>query len=126
MHRAPNEHIKWLPAMYAEYYSILKDIAHENGYALMIHGSLVNDLDLFAFPWRTDYTPAMTLLKVFSDVLGARSSQNGKPFAAYEVKLFNRVAFTIISGGGGYIDLSIFIPNLDEAEFSSLIEEAWD
>jgi hypothetical protein len=36
---------------YAGLYAGLCEVARENGYALAIHGSLANDMDLVAVPW---------------------------------------------------------------------------
>lgn len=122
MDREQQEYMKWMPAMYAEYYCILKEVAMKHGYALLIHGSLKNDLDLLAYPWVPKYSSAFDLLRSFSDELGAVSSSTGIPFSSYEIKCHNRVAFTIVTGGGGYIDLSIVIPRLNQTALHQQIK----
>ncbi len=39
------------PGLYAIFYEHLKQIAHEYGYNLVLHGSMQRDLDLIAIPW---------------------------------------------------------------------------
>lgn len=99
---------KWMPVLYASYFGILKEIAEKYGYALTIHGSLVRDFDLVAIPWIENAGSHLEMMSEMRKALGSES-YDGKPFDTEEVKPFKRVAYTIGTGGGGYIDLSVIL-----------------
>lgn len=61
-------HVK--PGLYAEYYFILKTIAFDFGYNLVIHGSLHRDLDLIAIPWVSKVKPADKMILKMAKALG--------------------------------------------------------
>lgn len=87
--------------MYANYFGIFLAVAHRHGYALAIHGSMRRDFDLIAVPWQ-DNVPspeffAWELCKII----------DGDYVEGPEKKPHGRLAYTIGTGGGGYIDLSI-------------------
>ena len=46
---------------YAGLYPGLCEVAREHGYALAIHGSMANDMDLIAVPWTDEAVGADTL-----------------------------------------------------------------
>lgn len=58
------------PSLYAYYFEILKEIAKEYGYNLVIHGSLNRDLDLIAIPWQEEIKPFLPMIEKFALVLG--------------------------------------------------------
>lgn len=58
-------HVK--PAMYALFYEDLKIIAKDNGYNLVLHGSMNRDLDLIAIPWVDNPTDQFHLVKLFDE-----------------------------------------------------------
>lgn len=102
---------KWMPVMYANYYGILLEVARECGYALAVHGSLNRDLDLIAVPWIKDCKTPDELLHRICAVLGSAIRPDGRPsYNEYEEKPHGRVAFAILTNGGGYIDISIIKP----------------
>lgn len=105
----PHHGNKWMPVLYACYYGILKDIAHEYGYALAIHGSLTRDFDLIAVPWIENPKDHLEMLDKFAEALGTVRFE-GKPYNSCEQKPHNRMTYTIPSGGGGYLDISIIVP----------------
>lgn len=45
-------------------------VAREHGYAIGLHGSMVNDLDLIAVPWIDQASPAIELVRAVRDALG--------------------------------------------------------
>lgn len=57
--------------IFACLYPGLCDIARRNGYALAIHGTLVNDMDLIAVPWTAEAIPANDLKDALMDFIGA-------------------------------------------------------
>lgn len=96
----------WFPLMYAMYYNILKGIATEHGYALAIHGSLTRDLDLIAVPWVEDPKPPEEFLMAIRKTIGW-NVDDGMAYDTMVEKPHGRIAYTIKSGGGGYLDISI-------------------
>lgn len=56
---------------YACLYHGLCAIARKHGYALTIHGTLTNDLDLVAIPWIDEAADAVTLTKALMEHIGA-------------------------------------------------------
>ena len=105
MPKKPHEN-KTLPVLYASYYGVLVDIARRHGYALAIHGSLVNDMDLIAVPWTKDAHPPLVMLHEIYEMLG-RKPLKDNPYDSVGEKPHGRTAYTIIAGGGGYFDISI-------------------
>lgn len=60
------------PSLYAYYFEVLKEIARDYGYNLVLHGSLNRDLDLIAIPWGTKVLPHEPMISDFARVLGGR------------------------------------------------------
>ncbi len=92
---------KWMPVMYVTYYGILKDIAFSCGYALAVHGSVVRDFDLIAIPWIENPETPDVLIQKFRKKIGGRII--GEPTK----KPHGRMAYTIGSGAGGFMDIGI-------------------
>lgn len=61
-------HVK--PSLYAHYFEILKPIAYEYGYNLVLHGSLNRDLDLIAIPWQEVLKPHEQMVAEMADAIG--------------------------------------------------------
>ncbi len=89
------------PSLYATLYTLMVPTAREMGYALAIHGSLVNDMDLVAVPWtdraQGDAELLQTLLKVHNLTLLGGSG----------VKAHGRRSWTLGWDAGLAVDLSI-------------------
>jgi hypothetical protein len=98
---------KWLPAIYASYYPILRDIAIEHGYALAIHGTLTRDFDLIAVAWTNEAKTPIELLTAISKKVG---THRNIPYVANEEKPHGRTSYVIQAGSGGYFDISIIPP----------------
>lgn len=96
--------------VYAAIYPMLSERARECGYALAIHGTVCSqpgsDMDLLAFPWTESAVPAVELVKSFDEyfrtVLKWRTPTDGP-----EQKPHGRMAWSISTGNGGVIDLSV-------------------
>jgi hypothetical protein len=99
---------KWLPAIYASYYPILRDIAYEHGYALAIHGTLTRDFDLIAVAWTEEAKEPIDLLTAIANKLN--TWYGDKPYYAFEEKPHGRIGYCVSTGGGGYFDISIIPP----------------
>lgn len=94
-------------AAYVAFYPMLTGIARENGYALAIHGSVVNDLDLIAVPWTKDAASMDTLITAIAGYASMFAPDKGKVLLGPEDKEHGRKAWTILLGNGAVIDLSI-------------------
>jgi hypothetical protein len=104
----------------------LRDVARQNGYALLVHGTLVADIDLVACPWSDKVVDAKSLaeaLRIAAEGIcgyarlhdletGQDYFESGCPGA----KPHGRLVWSFHLGGGPYIDLSVMprMPN-DEA-----------
>jgi hypothetical protein len=102
----PHHGHKWMPVMYAHYYGILKEVAESHGYALALHGSFSRDMDLIAVPWIETPKPAIDMLIAFRKQIGIHRF-DGKAYDSFTDKPHGRTAYTIETGGGGYIDISV-------------------
>lgn len=97
---------KWMPVMYVTYFPTLQSIANEHGYALAVHGSVTRDFDLVAVPWVEKPKSHRELLSAIQQYIG-RINSNGLPYDSITEKPHGRVAYTIGTGQGGYLDISI-------------------
>lgn len=101
------KHNNFNPAIYTTYFGDLSKIANNNGYALALHGSLLNDMDLIAVPWVENpsthkklITEIVNLIKTSHEVKHILKTSGKKPHG--------RISYTIMLGGKHeYIDLSI-------------------
>lgn len=109
MSEKPHHGHKWMPVLYATYFGMLQRIAHEHGYALAVHGSFTRDMDLIAVPWTDTPSPHAALVKDFFEVVGWTHGEDTaeRVFNERHEKPHGRTAYTIPTGGGGYVDLSI-------------------
>lgn len=97
-----------MPIMYATYYGIMKEVAAIYGYAIAIHGSMVRDLDLIAVPWVEKPGSVIDMFKEFNKRIGLEKSNiNSKPYDSVSEKPHGRTAYTLSTGGGGYVDISV-------------------
>jgi hypothetical protein len=95
-----------LAPVFATMYPGLCYIARNMGYALAIHGSLQNDLDLIAVPWREQEAPKEHLVDALKDLLEAClniSIEDKNP----EEKPHGRIAYNLFMINGCKINLSI-------------------
>ena len=53
-------------------YQKLQTIARDNGYNLLIHGSMNRDLDLVAVPWAKEIKPHRDMIQQFAEELGGK------------------------------------------------------
>ncbi len=100
----------------------LRETARRHGYALTEHGSRERDIDLVAIPWEEMASDATALVGSFFSVCVAvlgfatwsgnwREGETFDPPSGSlpnpERKPHGRLGWTIILGGGPYIDLSV-------------------
>ncbi len=91
---------------YAVIYHGLCDVASAHGYALAIHGTLVNDLDLVAVPWVEEAAQVEALVEALRAHVQAClniSASDVNP----EPKPHGRVAWNLYMGAGAKVDLSV-------------------
>jgi len=87
------------------HYGELRRIAAESGWAIAVHGSLVNDLDLMAMPWVENHISADELAQRFADSMPeswrrpyVKSKPGDKPNG--------RIVYTIFMNDT-YIDMNV-------------------
>jgi hypothetical protein len=97
---------KWMPAVYVTYYGILKDIARDHGYALAVHGTVTRDFDLVAVPWVENAKPVIELLEAFAEMIGM-IREPGVPYTSKGNNPHGRTSYTLSTGSGGYLDISV-------------------
>ncbi len=91
---------------YATIYEDLKRAAKECGWALALHGSLNNDMDLMAMPWVEDAKSIEVLIESISDLFVNSPFKEGH-IKAYRAKPNNRVVYTISIITGFYLDINV-------------------
>jgi hypothetical protein len=91
---------------YATIYEDLKRVAKECGWAVALHGSLNNDMDIMAMPWVEGAEPVEELIKGISDLFvdNPFHHMNGEP---YKNKPNGRVVYTIHIFKDFYLDINI-------------------
>lgn len=126
---------KHLAPAYACIYPILAERARPMGYAVGIHGSMANDLDVVCVPWTEDAVPAEELLEelvkgcsVFfvQDHNGDYVKEDGSfknIFRLNDVmhRPHGRRTWAIQLGAGAYIDISV-LPRMQD--FQSLVNDS--
>ena len=83
----------------------IREVAAQCGWAIGVHGSVVNDLDLMAMPWVEEHTTADNLAECIASVVTTPEFYR-EPIKDNKSKPNNRVVYTIFAGGT-YIDLNM-------------------
>jgi len=95
-----------LAAAYLYLVPLLTEVAHEHGYAIAVHGTLARDLDILAAPWVDEASsPADLVAALYARVCSYAWDQQ-EPMGPTS-KPHGRLAWTILLGGGAFIDLSV-------------------
>lgn len=105
------------PALYAQYYFQLKEIAESFGYNLLLHGSVNRDLDLVAVPWIDNPKDEFEMIKAMSLHLKGVEPVDKDRDSQYSVLPGGRGSYVINLNRGGawndyvdnqyYIDISV-------------------
>ena len=98
--------LKKFPAIYCSIYSVLHEVAKDNGYALAVHGSMSRDFDILAVPWIENPSPAHELFEAIKGRIDFYWSNDPKHDIP-EIKPHGRIAYNILLDGGFFLDLSI-------------------
>lgn len=93
---------------YAVLYESFRKAALDCGYALALHGSLINDMDMIAVAWVEDAKPVEELVAAISDCIG-ETVWKDHHFIKSEKRL-GRIIHTLSIMGDWYIDLSVIPP----------------
>jgi len=108
MAKLSNKHIvtNGKAAFYAVIIEDLKKAALNCGWALGLHGSLNNDMDIMAMPWTEDAKPVEDMIRALSDCF------TDNPFKDEHLKPFygkpnRRVVYTISIWADFYLDISV-------------------
>lgn len=102
--KAPLPPGRFYPAGYVVLLKLLTEKARELGYALAVHGSLSRDLDLIAAPWTEQATDGESLVKALAASIAVDEARITPP---PEAKPHGRISWTILLGGGAFIDVSV-------------------
>lgn len=101
--------------IYAAIYPDLRVVAHEMGYALAMHGSMVRDFDLIAVPWTVDAKSADELAEALQKLLGGWvAPESGKihtwsdGFKKSE-KPHGRLSYTLRFGGEELLNIDLSV-----------------
>ena len=93
-------------AFYASIYDDLRQAAMNCGWALGLHGSLSNDMDIMAMPWTEDAKPVEDMIQALSDCFTDNPFKNVQTKPHYG-KPNNRVVYTMPIWGDFYLDINI-------------------
>lgn len=88
----------------------IREVAHELGYAVAVHGSLSDDIDLIAAPWVEHAKGADELAVAISGAIAGivgHCTIAKKGTALYGEKPHGRRAYTMLLHPLSYIDLSV-------------------
>ena len=95
---------------YAAMWEDFREAALDNGWALGLHGSLANDMDIMAMPWTVD---AVAPLELILAIKGCFDTP--KAIDVTETPMHNnRVVYTLSIWADFYLDINIIKPDLVE------------
>lgn len=101
--------IEGKPVFYAVLFNSMKEAALNCGYALTLHGSMCNDMDLIAVAWVREAKPVEDLVKAISDCLG-NTVWKKYHFKSGGYKPHGRISYTLSIMGDWFVDLSVIPP----------------
>lgn len=93
---------------FASMWEDLKNSAHGNGWALGLHGSLANDMDIMAMPWTDDAKPIEEMIDGLCELF--TQSDEMKQFykeRGYGDKPHGRKVYTLSIWADFYLDISV-------------------
>ena len=93
-------------SFYASIYDDLRQVAMDCGWALALHGSLANDMDIMAMPWTEEAMPVEEMIKALSTIFDGNPFQDEHVKPHYD-KPHNRVVYTMAIWGDYYLDISV-------------------
>lgn len=96
-------------SFYASIYDDLRIAAMTCGWALGLHGSLQNDMDIMAMPWTEEATPVEDMIKALSDCFTGNMWKDHHIIPHYD-KPNNRVVYTMSIFSDWYLDINVINP----------------
>jgi hypothetical protein len=102
-------------ALYACIWNPLRNAAMDCGWALGLHGSLANDMDIMAMPWTEDAKPVEEMIKALSDIFTDNPFKDSHTVPHYD-KPNNRVVYTISIWAEWYLDISVIMLNSEQTD----------
>lgn len=108
MAKISNEHcvMNGKASFYACIFEDLKLSASKCGWALGLHGSLSNDMDIMAMPWTEDAKPVEEMIQSLSDCFIDNIWKDGHIVPHYG-KPNNRVVYTMSIWKDFYLDINV-------------------
>lgn len=94
------------PVFYAAIYEDLRRAAMECGWALGLHGSLANDMDIMAMPWTEDAKPVEEMIKALSGCFTDSPFADRHTVPHYD-KPNGRVVYTMNIWAEFYLDINV-------------------
>jgi hypothetical protein len=94
---------------YAIMYHEFRNIALLHGYALSLHGSMANDMDMIAVPWVQHVRPVEDLVEAIHKSMG-KTIWHDTIIQKAKEQPHNRVTYSLVIMGDWHIDLSIMKP----------------
>lgn len=95
---------------FAAMWGDLRTAALKHGWALALHGSLNNDMDIMAMPWDEEASSVIVMIgelcKCFTE-----SAQIEKMIQVSTDKPHNRVVYTLPIWADFYLDINVINPN---------------
>lgn len=99
---------KTRPVAYLAFLPGLVRIARDHGYALAVHGSMVNDFDVIAVPWIEEAAEPLVLAEAIRVACGGVFGGRPDSLEHYTPKPHGRMAVSIhLCAEDLYVDLSI-------------------
>lgn len=99
-------------SLHARLIDPIRKVARQLGYAIGEHGSRARDVDLIACPWTAEARAPELLVHAIVDLVRAVQGAAVVHAGPADEKPHGRRCWTITTGGGAYLDLSI-MPRLD-------------
>lgn len=91
------------PNFYASCFELLKDHAYNEGYNLIMHGSMNRDLDLIAIPWTDDPTNELSFIQMLDVELNGNYKETKEEYM-----------FSVLPGGRNSYIIDLF--RLDKSD----------
>jgi hypothetical protein len=92
---------------YACMWEDFRNAALDKGWALGLHGSLANDMDIMAMPWTEDAAPIAEMVKALENCLTKTDKDLWVPTKTNTDKPNGRVVYTVHIFADFYLDINI-------------------
>lgn len=128
MAKLSSEHIvtNGKAAFYATIWPEIRQAALNCGWALGLHGSLANDMDIMAMPWTEEAKSAEEMIQAISDCFTENPFKKEHDIPCYN-KPNNRVVYTISIWADFYLDINVIMPDIKKEilKFEEELEKSY-